>query len=99
MIDLPHSAEGAREIATLASGRDPGPMANAESASHHVYTSEDVVVKIVDAGSHSRLDREIAIAPHLPRSAKQPPRSRPLRRAHSLRRQVAYGRCTSSRTR
>lgn len=58
MIDL------AREIATAALGRDPGPLAKADSLSHHVYVGEDVVVKITDR--HSRLDREIALAPHLP---------------------------------
>jgi aminoglycoside phosphotransferase (APT) family kinase protein len=41
-------------------------MATAESSSHHVYVSPDVVVKIIDAGGHSRLDREITLAPHLP---------------------------------
>jgi hypothetical protein len=41
-------------------------MAAAQSSSHHVYVSSDVVVKIIDAAGHSRLDRETALAPHLP---------------------------------
>ena len=56
----------ARAIAEAALGRDPGPMSAAESLSHHVYVSPDVVVKVIDAGGHSRLNREIALAPHLP---------------------------------
>ncbi len=58
--------DAARAIAAAALGRDPGPMATAESSSHHVYVGSDAVVKIIDAGGHSRLDREIALAPHLP---------------------------------
>jgi len=41
-------------------------MAAADSLSHHVYVGPDVVVKVIDATRHSRLDREIALAPHLP---------------------------------
>ncbi|MET9415870.1 phosphotransferase [Streptomyces klenkii] len=41
-------------------------MATAESSSHHVYVGSDVIVKIIDAADHSRLSREIALAPHLP---------------------------------
>ncbi len=41
-------------------------MAAADSLSHHVYIGLDVVVKVIDAARHSRLDREIALAPHLP---------------------------------
>jgi hypothetical protein len=47
-------------------------MATAESSSHHVYVSPDVVVKIIDAGRHSRLDREIALAPQLPAGLTAP---------------------------
>ena len=50
----------------------PGPMAAAESISHHVYVGPDVVVKIIDAGGHSRLDREIALAPCLPAGLTAP---------------------------
>jgi hypothetical protein len=62
----------ARAIAAAALGRDPGPMAAAESSSHHVYVSPDVVLKVIDAAGHSRLDREIALAPHLPASLTAP---------------------------
>ncbi|MCJ0869475.1 hypothetical protein [Streptomyces sp. AP-93] len=62
----------ARAIAAAALGRDPGPMATAESGSHHVYVGSDVVVKIIDAASHTRLNREIALAPHLPAGLTAP---------------------------
>jgi hypothetical protein len=41
-------------------------MTTAESGSHRVYVSSDVVVKIIDAAGHLRLDREMALVPHLP---------------------------------
>jgi len=66
MTDLSQERDAARKIAAMALGRDTGPMATAESDSHHVYVSPDVVVKIIDATGHSRLDREITLAPHLP---------------------------------
>jgi aminoglycoside phosphotransferase (APT) family kinase protein len=47
-------------------------MTTAESLSHHVYVSSDVVVKIIDAGGHSRLNREIALAPYLPTGLTAP---------------------------
>jgi hypothetical protein len=47
-------------------------MASAESSSHYVYVSPDVVVKIIGADRHSRLDREIALAPHLPAGLTAP---------------------------
>jgi hypothetical protein len=56
----------AREIAAAVLGRDPGLMAAADSDSHDVFVGRDVVVKVIDAARHSRLDREIALAPHLP---------------------------------
>jgi hypothetical protein len=58
--------DAAREIAVAALGRDPGPMAAAESSSHHVFVSSDVVVKVIDDAGHSRLGREIALVPCLP---------------------------------
>jgi hypothetical protein len=58
--------EAAREIVLATLGRDPGPMAAVRSDSHHVYVSPRVVVKIIDADRHSRLDREVALAPLLP---------------------------------
>jgi aminoglycoside phosphotransferase (APT) family kinase protein len=41
-------------------------MTTAASMSHYVYIGADVVVKLVDAGGHPRLNREIGLAPHLP---------------------------------
>jgi hypothetical protein len=66
VTDLRQASDAARAIAAAALGRDPGPMATAESSSHHVYVGSDVVVKIIDADRHSRLDREITLAPCLP---------------------------------
>ncbi|WP_328622992.1 phosphotransferase family protein [Streptomyces sp. NBC_00354] len=72
MTDLRQAHDAAREIASAALGRDPGPMTTAESSSHHVYVGSDVVVKIIDAAGHSRLNREIALAPHLPAGLTAP---------------------------
>ncbi len=72
MTDLRQDPDAARAIAAAALGRDPGPMATAESSSHHVYVSPDAVVKLIDAAGHSRLDREIALAPHLPTGLTAP---------------------------
>jgi hypothetical protein len=41
-------------------------MASILSDSHSVYMSADVVIRIIDEGGHSRLEREIALSPHLP---------------------------------
>ena len=62
----------ARDIALAVLGRDPGPLTAADSASHHVYVGPDVVVKVIDAARHSRLDREVALAPHLPAGLSAP---------------------------
>jgi hypothetical protein len=72
MTNLRQVPDAARAIAAAALGRDPGPMAAAESSSRYVYVSPDVVVKIIDAGDHSRLDREIALVPHLPAGLTAP---------------------------
>jgi aminoglycoside phosphotransferase (APT) family kinase protein len=37
-----------------------------------VYVGTDVVVKVIDADGHSRLNREIALAPHLPSGLTAP---------------------------
>jgi len=66
MNDVRQGRCAARAIAVAVLGRDPGPMAAVDSSSHDVYVSPDVVVKIIDAARHSRLDREIALASHLP---------------------------------
>ncbi|MEU4161098.1 phosphotransferase [Actinoplanes sp. NPDC026670] len=60
------------EIATKVLGRDPGPMAGADSLSHQVFVGADVVVKVIEAGRHPRLEREIALAPHLPAGVAAP---------------------------
>ncbi|MEH1017835.1 phosphotransferase [Micromonospora sp. CPCC 206060] len=72
MTDLRQAHDTARAIAVAALGRDPGPMAAAEGNSHHVYVGSDIVVKIIDAAGHSRLNREIALAPHLPTGLTAP---------------------------
>ncbi|HEY0936887.1 MAG TPA: hypothetical protein VGD91_24525, partial [Trebonia sp.] len=56
----------ARAVTLAAPGRDPGPMVVAESSSHDVYVGADVVVKLIDADRHSRLDREITLVPSCP---------------------------------
>ncbi|WP_433701564.1 phosphotransferase family protein [Nocardiopsis sp. CA-288880] len=60
------AAEAARALAAGALGRDPGPMTAAGSASHEVFVGSDLVVKVIDAAGHNRLDRETALVPHLP---------------------------------
>jgi aminoglycoside phosphotransferase (APT) family kinase protein len=72
MTDLRQPSDAARAVAAAALGRDPGPMTTAESSSHYVYVGSDVVVKIIDADGHSRLDREMALAPHLPAGLTAP---------------------------
>jgi len=62
----------ARTIAEAALGRDPGPLEAAKSLSHKVYVGADVVVKIIHADRHSRLNREIALAPMLPEGITAP---------------------------
>lgn len=62
----------ARVIAVATLGRDPGPMTTAASKSQHVYVGPDLVVKIIDVTGHSRLNREIALAPHLPTGLAAP---------------------------
>ncbi|MFD4642825.1 phosphotransferase family protein [Lentzea sp. NPDC058436] len=56
----------ARAITEEALGRDPGPLTPVHSRSHEVHVGADVVVKLIAADGHTRLDREIALAPHLP---------------------------------
>jgi aminoglycoside phosphotransferase (APT) family kinase protein len=64
--DLERGRAAARMIATTVSGRDPGPLTTAVSMSHYVYLGTDIVVKLVDAAGHTRMDREIALARELP---------------------------------
>lgn len=72
MTDLRQAHDAARAIAVAAMGRDSGPMTTAESSSHHVYVGSHIVVKIIDVAGHSRLGREIALAPHLPAGLTAP---------------------------
>ncbi|MEU4623255.1 phosphotransferase [Actinoplanes sp. NPDC023801] len=53
-------------------GLEPGPLTLVDSLSHQVFLGSDVVLKIIDAGRHTRLDREIALAPDLPAGVTAP---------------------------
>lgn len=64
--DLDRGREAAHTIAADALGHDPGPLTVAASLSHYVYLGADIVVKLVDATGHNRLNREITLASHLP---------------------------------
>jgi aminoglycoside phosphotransferase (APT) family kinase protein len=57
-------SSAARDIATTALGRDPGPLEPVHSLSHRVFVGSDVVVKLADR--HTRLDREVALSARLP---------------------------------
>lgn len=72
MNDARQGLRAARAIAVTVLGRDPGPMAAVDSGSHEVYVSQDVVVKLIDAARHSRLDREVTLASHLPAGLTAP---------------------------
>ncbi|GAB3894717.1 hypothetical protein GCM10029964_073590 [Kibdelosporangium lantanae] len=60
----------AREIATTALGRDPGPLELVHSLSHNVFVGADVVVKL--SARHTRLDREVVLAQQLPAGITAP---------------------------
>ena len=64
--DLERGRTAARLIAASVTGRASGPMAIAASMSHYVYLGADIVVKLVNSAGHTRMDREIALAPLLP---------------------------------
>lgn len=72
MFDEEQARAAARSIAEAALGSDPGPMTRLASDSHHVFASSAVVVKIIDAEDHARLDREIALALDLPAGLSAP---------------------------
>ncbi|MFC1414703.1 phosphotransferase [Streptacidiphilus sp. N1-12] len=72
MTDLWQAHDAARAVAAAALGSDPGPMAAVESSSHHVYVGSDIVVKLIDAGGHARLDREALLADQLPSGLTAP---------------------------
>jgi hypothetical protein len=56
----------ARLIAMAALGRDPGPLTTTDSLSHQVCVGSGIVLKVIEADRHTRLNREIALAPDLP---------------------------------
>jgi aminoglycoside phosphotransferase len=65
--DLVVAPDIARAVVESSLGDDPGPLVPAASRSaNQVFLGEDVVVKILPAGGHSGLHREIALAPMLP---------------------------------
>lgn len=66
MIDAEQAIGVARSIAETALGGDPGRIDPVASASHQVFVGSTVVVKIIDATEHARLDREVAVALDLP---------------------------------
>lgn len=70
--DLARGRDAAYAIAVEVLGHDPGPLRTAASMSHYVYVGADIVVKLVNADGHTRLDREIALAPHLPTGLSAP---------------------------
>lgn len=72
MIDLRRAHEHARSIATRVLSEDAGPMVLVEAGSHFVYAGSDVIVKVIAADDHSRLDREIALARDLPAGLSAP---------------------------
>jgi hypothetical protein len=80
---LPQAQDAARVIAAEALGHDPGAMALTESRSHYVYVGPDVVVKVIDAAAHSRLNREIALVPSLPAGITAPLLASGVRRIES----------------
>ncbi|MDR6322278.1 phosphotransferase [Actinoplanes couchii] len=72
MTELNRAPDIARTVATTVLDRDPGVLSAVDSLSHHVFLSPDVVVKVIDAGQHTRLEREIALAPFLPEGITAP---------------------------
>lgn len=66
MIDVERARAAARSIGEGALGADPGRMDQVPSASHQVFVGSAVVVKIIAATEHTRLDREVAVARDLP---------------------------------
>jgi len=66
VIDQAAAAAAAGAIAAAALGADPGPLRPVGSRSHQVFVGAAVVVKLIEAADHSRLDREVALAVDLP---------------------------------
>ena len=72
MIDLQRARAAAHAIAEETLGQSPGRMKSVASRSHQVFVSSTVVVKLINAADHSRLDREISLALHLPAGLSAP---------------------------
>ncbi|SDT58846.1 phosphotransferase [Actinoplanes derwentensis] len=72
MTDLRHAHDIARTIAATVLDRDPGALTSADSLSHQVFLGADVVVKVIGADRHTRMEREIALAPFLPEGITAP---------------------------
>ena len=71
--ELVVEARVARAIVERALGGDPGPLTRAESTSpSQVFVGPDVVVKIIHADGHRRLNREIALASMIPAGITAP---------------------------
>jgi len=72
VIDVEQARAVAHSIAEVTLGADPGRLDEIDSSSHQVFMGSTVVVKIVDAADHTRLDREIAITGDLPGGLSAP---------------------------
>jgi|GEM_PF-2142487 len=72
MLDTDQVQVAARAIAEATLGRDPGQLVRLASRSHHVFAGAAVVVKVIDADDHARLDREVALAAALPSGLSAP---------------------------
>jgi hypothetical protein len=72
MINAEQARAAARSIADATLGGPAGPMDRLASRSHYVFVSSTLVVKIIDAGDHARLGREIALAVALPSGLAAP---------------------------
>ena len=71
MLDDDQADAAAADILSTVVGL-AGPLARAESKSHRVYLGEDVVLKLIEADNHSRLDRELALQAELPSGLSAP---------------------------
>ncbi len=72
MIGVEQARTAAHSIAEAVLGEPVGQLDRIASRSHLVFLNSAVVVKLVDAADHARLDREIALASELP-SGLSPP--------------------------
>jgi len=72
VIDVEQARAVAHSIAEVTLGAEPGRLDEIDSSSHQVFMGSTVVVKILDAADHTRLDREIAITGDLPAGLSAP---------------------------